>query len=136
MRLRDLGIVTTVLLLACSCGTDPSEESEPVAVPPDLDAPLPEGGVDTWTTYAGAFFSTYCPSCHGGSSSASRDYRELEDVREDGAAIRCGIATEELPGCEGADAAPPREFPRGSGPKPTDAQRDRIVVWIESGMPE
>lgn len=93
-----------------------------------------EGGTDTWATFARAFFSTYCVSCHDGRASIKGDFHNLSDVMQHQADIRCGIAATVLSGCEQSQY-PPRQFPIGTGPKPSDAERARIVAWIDAGLP-
>lgn len=87
---------------------------------------------DTWESYAQGFFDDYCVECHG-PSDTNRDYSTFADVERDADTIRCGVATTQLDGC-GASPAP-EQFPVGTGPKPTDAERERLVEWIDAGMP-
>jgi hypothetical protein len=36
----------------------------------------------------------------------------------------------------GCGATPaPKQFPIGTGPKPTDDERSAIVAWIDAGLP-
>lgn len=92
---------------------------------------------DTWTNFASAFITTYCHECHG-PGDASRDYSLLATVIDESAEIRCGVAATRPPDCTGFP--PPKQFPVSNGtndnPKPTDAERDRLVAWIEAGLPE
>jgi hypothetical protein len=90
-------------------------------------------GGDTWASWAQGFFSTYCTSCHG-ASDPSRDFRTIADVVRDQAIIRCGVAATVQPGCGSSPA--PKKFPIGTGPKPTDAERERVVAWIAAGLPQ
>jgi hypothetical protein len=91
--------------------------------------------VDTWSNYAQGFFATYCVECHN-PSDALRDYNLIADVQADSAEIRCGVAATQLSGCTGFPA--PKQFPisnaTNSNPKPSDAERTRIVAWIEAGL--
>jgi len=93
-----------------------------------------DGGKDTWSNFAEAFFSKYCVSCHDGRASIKGDFHNLSDVMQHQTDIRCGIATTVLPGCAQSNY-PPRQFPIGTGPKPSDAERTRLVAWIEAGLP-
>jgi hypothetical protein len=92
---------------------------------------------DTWTSFASDFMTTYCHECHG-SGDASRDYSLLATVMDESAEIRCGVAAVRPADCTGFP--PPKQFPIPNGandnPKPTDADRDRLVAWIEAGLPE
>lgn len=85
---------------------------------------------DTWDTFGAGFFDAYCVACHDASP---RDFRSPEDVAANADAIRCGVATTALDGC--GDWPPPEQFPVGTGPQPTDDERDRIVAWIDAGQP-
>jgi hypothetical protein len=100
----------------------------------------PEAGadatVDTWDNYAKGFFASYCVSCHNDDNTgvATRDYHVLANVTVEKAKIACGVAphaTWTSRGCTGAPVA--SQFPIGSGAKPTDPERDRLVRWIDSG---
>jgi hypothetical protein len=98
--------------------------------PPDL-IPL------TWTGFARDFFQTYCVSCHFPAGEASlQDFNQYAVVQAYSATIRCGVAPDTgrlLPGCTGSPA--PTQFPIGTGPKPTDAERLQVVAWIDAGAP-
>ena len=91
---------------------------------------------DTWTSYAMGFFATYCVECHG-AGDALRDYTTYEDVSAESAEIRCGVTAVDLSDCSGFP--PPSQFPvdnaTASNPKPSDAERARLVAWIEAGLP-
>ena len=95
------------------------------------------GVADTWTNFAQGFFATYCIECHG-AGDALRDYSTIGDVIRDKDSIRCGVASAAQTGC--GSWPPPKQFPidnaTQSNPKPADAERDRIVAWIEAGLPE
>lgn len=86
---------------------------------------------DTWTNYGQGFFGTYCVECH---DVTPRDFRSLEDVRANGDTIRCGVSDVALDGCD--TWPPPRQFPIGDGPFPSDEERARIAAWIAAGAPE
>jgi hypothetical protein len=94
---------------------------------------------DTWETYAKGFMETYCVSCHNddNAGSATRDYHLLEVVKGESEDIACGVAKSQevwsARDCGGGPAA--RQFPPGNGAKPDDASRDRILAWIDAGMP-
>jgi len=98
-------------------------------------------GGDTWASWASPdFFQTYCTSCHsaggqGDPSGSNLDWTNLSDVRSNGNTIRCGVAVAQDPSwnCPGSVAA--EQFPIGNGPHPADAERERLVSWIDAGMP-
>jgi hypothetical protein len=77
----------------------------------------------------------YCVECHGASDPDGRDFTKLSIVQAQKDEIRCGVAPVQLKGCTGFP--PPHQFPvsnaTGTNPKPTDAERDRLVAWIDAG---
>jgi hypothetical protein len=91
--------------------------------------------MDTWASYAKGFFAMYCVECHSASDPTGRDFTQLAVVQKNETTIRCGVAPAQLPGCSGFP--PPKQFPisdaTGTNPKPTDAERDRIILWIDAG---
>jgi len=86
---------------------------------------------DTWTTFAQGFVTDYCVACHTG---GPRDYRTMTDVLRDSSEIACGVSPDARAGCTGFP--PPGQFPVGTGPKPSDEERRRLVAWIDAGLPE
>ncbi len=159
-RLALLGALVALSLVAASCGDDSSgtpPDGGAVAqdAGPGVDAATADATVqdaasadaattdagggggdamagDTWTSYAQGFFSTYCVPCHA--ADPPRDYRTIDNVRRDAAEIRCGVTPTALSDCTGFP--PPKQFPVGTGPKPADTERQRIVDWIDAGLPE
>jgi hypothetical protein len=96
-------------------------------------------GTDTWDSYAKGFFQTFCVSCHNDDHTgvATRDYHVMANVVNEKAKIACGVSKSQADwskrGCTGFP--PAHQFPVGGGPKPTDAERDRVILWIDSGTP-
>jgi hypothetical protein len=90
---------------------------------------------DTWANYAGGFFVTYCVSCHNAQDSTGRDYNIQANVVKDKAVMRCGVASVQDPNWNCAPTPVAKQFPIGNGPKPSDAERARIVAWITAGEP-
>lgn len=84
----------------------------------------------TWDTTMEAFFATYCVGCH---SASPKDFTVLDEVKDWADPIRCGVAPSPQEGC--GSWPPPKQFPVGDGPKPTDAERQVLVDWIDAGMP-
>ncbi len=150
-------VVSTTLALAAACDNSPSgTDAGPVsqadagatadaAVSADSGARSDAGtgqdaggsvdgatSADTWTNFAQGFFTTYCVPCH--SANPPRDYSTMVDVMRDSAEIACGVSPTALSGC--GSFPPPNQFPIGTGPHPSDADRQRIVAWIEAGLPE
>lgn len=91
------------------------------------------GTGDTYASFAKGFFDKYCVGCHD-SSNPNRDYSRMTDITRDHAEIACGVATTKLTGC--ASFPPPKQFPIGTGAKPSNAERDQLVAWIEAGLPQ
>ena len=94
---------------------------------------------DTWDSYAQGFFASYCVSCHNddNSGTATRDYHDFDVVSSERDKIACGVSKSQADwtarGCSGTPAA--KQFPAGSGAKPSDAERDRLLAWIDAGTP-
>jgi hypothetical protein len=149
MRRPAVALHPVVLLLAaglaaCSSSVTPTPPVDLAAAPVDLAA-APEfataANADlqqlTWTNYAQAFFTHYCTSCHNPSGQASlQDFNQYDQVTANAATIRCGVAPRGMTqaGCGGNPAA--GQFPIGTGPKPSDAERLAIVAWIDAGTPK
>jgi cytochrome c553 len=100
-------------------------------------SPDTASSADTWETFAKGFFASFCISCHDDDKKgvAARDYHQLANVMKEKAEIACGVASSQAAwtqrGCKGFP--PARQFPVGTGPKPTDAERDRLLRWIDAG---
>lgn len=128
------------LLLVFACGDDSSDDSPSDGGPVPVDATTPTDAVaptdapegDTWGNWAMGFFATYCVGCHDG---GTRDYRTIDEVIRDQDGIACGVSPTALDRC-GAGSPSPSQFPVGSGPFPSDAERERLVAWIDAGLPE
>jgi len=126
-----------VVVLALGCGDDDSSTDLGPAVdggpvPTDAAPAIDGPETDTWGSYAMGFLATYCVGCHDG---GPRDYRTIDDVRRDQDGIACGVSPTALDRC-GASEPSPGQFPVGSGPFPSDAERERLVAWIDAGLPE
>ena len=92
------------------------------------------GAGATWNGFAADFFETYCGECHWEGDAAGRDYSTLAGVMAESVKIRCGVTPTALADC-GAGPSP-NQVPVGGGPKPSDADRNALVAWIEAGLPE
>lgn len=150
MTLRSVAVTLVFGICVAACASDTGTASDLGVGDASTDAGLPDDGVtldsgeadlgvadaggDTWANYAQAFAATYCVDCHAGPPSG-RDFRTIADVRRDATLIRCGVSTTVLVGCD-TDSPSPRQFPIGSGPIPSDADRARFVAWLDSGAPE
>lgn len=131
MRISFLSLAAAAISLAAGCTPAAGDDAGSPAESGDAGASFADAGplADTWHSFAADFMSTYCVSCH---DDAATDYRLLEHVSRDAAPIRCGVSATALEGC--GSWPPPRQFPVGSGPQPTDEERDRLVRWIDDGM--
>jgi hypothetical protein len=134
---REAWTLLALLVLACSSRSTPpaaggtSADSGLPAVPA-LDA---AAASDTWASYASGFFTRYCVSCHDAKDATGRDYTVRANVAKDKDAMRCGLAVSQDPSWSCSAFPPAKQFPIGSGPKPSDAERDRMVAWITAGEP-
>jgi len=129
----------SVVLLACSSSDAPSSgQPGPSGGTGGSSGAPSDSGSDTWSSFAEGFFATYCVSCHDGTKTTNGspivgNFRNLADVMQHKTDIRCGVAPAVVQGCE-QSKWPPKQFPVGTGPKPTDEERARIVAWIEAGL--
>ena len=132
---RSLAIASLLLGFACDGDPPPDPDAGVMsdAGPADTGVTEEDAGPppDTWESFAAEWFATYCNECHDG---ASRDYTTLTHVRRDMDRIRCGVSPTTADGCGGSPAA--GQFPVGPGPYPDDASRERLVAWLEAGLPE
>jgi len=122
-----------LLLASAACGSASSTGAD--LATPDLAtaaADLNTPAVPTYTGFAEAFIMSYCVSCHP-SASSTRDFTQYAVVKQNAHNIACGVSPIALPGCSGNPA--PGQFPIGSGPQPTDAERTKLVQWIQGGLP-
>jgi hypothetical protein len=117
---RALALLLTALLAAGACGGGGDDDD--IAVTPDAAADTPDAPPPpTWTNFAQSFFEVYCHACHG-PGDALRDYSLLAEVQAEATAIRAGVDS--------------GQFPIGTGPKPSRDERDRLILWIDGGLPE
>src|SRR5580692_1869297 len=127
-----LALLALAGVAACSSSPSPTKSSAETAA--GSDAATDSADPDTWDNYAKGFFATYCVSCHNGTTEV-QNFNDYSQVKALTATIRCGVAPVLESGCSDSPY-PPNQFPIGSGPRPTDAERDRLVAWINAGAPE
>jgi hypothetical protein len=142
--MKSYGLLAVALLVAAACsssssppaGSNPGDASSgaDVAVGND-DGP----DADTWNNWAGGFFIKYCDECHSVNDPSGLDFGVQATVVANKSTIRCGACAMQDPSW-GCPASPPaKQFPisdtAGTNPKPTDAERDRLVAWIGAGCP-
>ncbi len=100
------------------------------------DAPAADVGVaDTWQDYAAGFFKTYCTTCHDAQDPTGRDFDLQATVETNKLDIRCGVAVSQDPSWKCSASIAAKQFPIGTGPKPSDAERTRLVAWVTAGAP-
>jgi hypothetical protein len=147
---RALCVLFTLASAACSSSTaTPGSGGAPVDSGKDDAEGGPQdsgtgegqpGAVDTWSSYAQGFFQTFCVECHGASDPTGRDFTQYSVVKSNAPTIRCGVCVMQAASwaCPASPVA--RQFPiddsTHSNPKPTDAERNRIVAWIGAGAPQ
>lgn len=136
--MRTASSLALALALAVGCGDDDASPdpdlgafSDAGSSSRDASAPVDAPAPDTWASFAMGFMATYCVECHDG---PPRDYRTIDEVRRDRDTIACGVSLEARDGCGSFPS--PGQFPVGSGPRPSDAERARLVAWIDAGLPE
>lgn len=84
------------------------------------------------------FFPTYCGACHPDEDGSAWDFSNYDHVAYEYDHIVCGVGLEDVEECYAdshEDPHEPTSLPRGSGPKPTAAERQRLVDWMRDGMP-
>jgi hypothetical protein len=161
-----LVILSGAAALACSSsssagrgGSDGGTSADTSTPPPqDSGNPTPEAGGadssamdgpasdgtsagDTWGSYAQGFFQTYCVECHSAADTQGRDYTMYAKVLAEKSVIRCGVCVMQDPTWGCAAFPPAMQFPISDGknppnPKPSNAERDRIVAWLTAGAPQ
>jgi hypothetical protein len=126
------------LLVAAACS---SSSSPPAGGIPSDASSTGDGGpdLDTWDNWAQGFFTKYCVECHGVGNTSGLDFGMQSIVVTNKDTIRCGVCVQQDPswGCPASPVA--EQFPisdtAGTNPKPSDAERDRVVAWIAAGCP-
>ncbi len=97
------------------------------------------GSGDTWASWAQGFFTTYCVECHSASDPTGRDFTRQSIVVTNEDTIRCGVCVQQDPSWSCPAGLPAEQFPisdsAGTNPKPSDAERNRVVAWIDAGCP-
>jgi hypothetical protein len=129
---------------ACSSSSSPPAGSNQPDASSGADVEVAESGAtpDTWDNWAQGFFTKYCVECHAVGNTAGLDFGVQATVVANKATIRCGVCVQQDPswGCPTGPSSPAaKQFPisdtAGTNPKPSDAERDRVVAWIAAGCP-
>ena len=132
-----LGLLISTTLACSSSSTTATHDD---AAAPDAGS---HAGPDTWNNFAKAFCATYCVECHNAttpdpSMDPDQDFNIYANVKSFTSKIRCGVAPagQLQSGCPGDGAfPPPGQFPAGP-PYPDDAERLRMIAWINAGALE
>jgi hypothetical protein len=102
-------------------------------------SPAADAASDTWASWAQGFFATYCVECHAASDSTGRDFTKQAIVVANKDTIKCGVAVQQDSSWSCPSNLPAKQFPisdtAGTNPKPSDADRTRVVAWIAAGCP-
>jgi hypothetical protein len=132
-------IIAILCALGCSSGSSTqggSNESSGAGV----DSGTGDGmQADTWNNWAQAFFTKYCVECHSPSDPTGRDFTKKSIVVTNAPTIRCGVCNTQAAvwSCPASPHA--QQFPiadaNNANPKPTSAERERVVAWISAGCP-
>jgi hypothetical protein len=125
------------LSLAAACSST-SGSGGATGAPDAAPAWAPDGpDTDTWASWGLNFFSTYCVECHSASDPQGLDFGVQSIVAANRDAIKCGVCVAQQPSWNCPASPPAKQFPisngSGSNPKPSDADRDRVVDWILAG---
>jgi hypothetical protein len=153
LALGSLVLVTLITASGCSSSspggdTDAGGKSPDAAVGQDV-LTAPDGPAPTWTNFAEAFTKTYCVACHNATdpdptADPQQNFNLYADVVAHDTEIRCGVSPVGVYQSACPTAAqlmagafpPPGQFPIGTGPRPTDGDRLRMIEWINNGAPE
>lgn len=132
------GLALVVALGVAALGACSSSSASSGATMDSGVAWAPDGpDTDTWASWALGFFTTYCIECHDASNAQGLNFGSQSIVAAHKDVIRCGVSVAQQPswGCPASPAA--KQFPirdsSGTNPVPSDADRDRVVAWIEAG---
>ncbi|MGH7286385.1 MAG: hypothetical protein ACRELY_33110 [Polyangiaceae bacterium] len=127
-------VLASALVIGCSSSSSPAPAANDDG---GSGSDLTDSGAsgDTWENYAAGFFTTYCTSCHDPQDPTGRDFNVQAIVLQNKADMRCGVAVTQDPSWSCPASITAKQFPIGTGPKPTDAERNRLVAWIAAGEP-
>jgi hypothetical protein len=129
-----LALAPALAAAACSSSSASSASGTQDAAP----AWAPDGpDTDTWASWSAGFFTKYCIECHSANDPKGLDFGVLSTVVANKDQIRCGVCVQQQASWGCAASPPAKQFPisdsAGTNPKPSDAERDRVVDWIAAG---
>jgi hypothetical protein len=125
---------------AVACSSSSTSSSGVGTVQDSGAAWAPDGpDTDTWNDWAAGFFATYCIECHSASDPKGLDFGTHSIVTANKDTIRCGVCVSQDAAWSCPASPQAKQFPisdsSGTNPKPSDADRDRVVAWIGLGCP-
>ncbi len=140
MNVRSVSAAALALALGAAACSSGSSGGSGASVVDSGAAWSPDGAdKDTWVSWGASFFATYCIECHNASDPKGLNFGDQKIVAANRDAIRCGVAVAQQPAWSCPSNPPAKQFPisdsSGSNPRPTDAERDRVVAWIGLGCP-
>lgn len=120
-------------LAACDPATVPPADAKLVLGCPSLEAPLAQPGDpidgDDFVSFAGPFFGQFCTRCHASSVTGVDRNGAPEDLNWDSeSTIRANLARIRI-------AVGVGNFMPPGNPKPSCAERERLVRWIDADAP-
>lgn len=132
-------VALSAVAAACSSSGSSSTGSQGGAQDSGV-AWAPDGpDTDTWDNWAAGFFATYCLECHDASDPKGLDFGVHSIVTANKDTIRCGVCVAQQAAWDCPAGLPAEQFPisdsAGTNPKPSAADRDRVVDWIGIGCP-
>jgi uncharacterized membrane protein len=130
------GFALLAVLLVAGCGDDggnPVDAGQLINGCPSLTAPQANPGDpidgDTFATFAGPLLATYCTRCHSVTrSGADRNGAPIGYNWDDEASVRMHLP-------EMRNAVGVFNFMPPNDPRPTCAERQRLVRWIDASAP-
>jgi hypothetical protein len=128
------GLLAALGIAACSSASSSGASSvQDAAVAWAPDGP----DTDTWASWAAGFFTTYCIECHSANDPKGLNFGDQSIVAANRDTIRCGVCVSQQAAWSCPASPPAEQFPlsdsAGTNPKPSDADRDRVVDWITAG---
>ena len=130
-----LPLLAVLAAVACSSSSATSTGAQDAA-----PAWAPDGAdTDTWASWSLGFFTRYCVECHAANDPKGLDFGVHSTVTASKDLIRCGVSVQQQASWGCAPSPVAKQFPisdqAGTNPKPSDAERDRVVAWIGAGCP-
>jgi hypothetical protein len=121
------------VVAACSPATAPGPDAKTARGCPVLEDPLAQPGDpidgDNFANFAGPFFASFCTRCHGSTVMGADRNGAPEALNWDSeVTVRSNLSRIRL-------AVGVGNFMPPSDPKPSCAERERLVRWIDADAP-